>query len=52
MISSLIWLYLIQLGKINADHAPWLIYLPITFVEMFIYLKFLLPKIGDMIYGD
>ena len=52
MISSLIWLYFLHIGKIGESNEPWLIYLPVAFVEMFVYLKFLLPRIGDKIYGD
>ena len=52
MISSLIWLYLLHIGKIVEGNEPWLVYLPIAFVEMFVYLKFLLPKIVDKIYGE
>jgi len=48
MISSIIWLILVQLGYINAEKAPWDIYLPIAFVELVVYLK-LLPKIADFI---
>lgn len=39
MISSIIWLLLIQLNKINPDYAPWLIYLPICLVEVVVYFK-------------
>lgn len=37
MISSLIWLYLLDIGKINPDSAPWLIYLPVCLVEVVVY---------------
>lgn len=46
MISSLVWLYLLQIGRINPDSAPWLIYLPICFVELVGYWL-LLPKVCD-----
>ncbi len=46
MISSLIWLVLIQLGKINADKIAWFIYLPVCMVEVMIYVA-LLPKFCD-----
>ena len=46
MISSIIWLLLIQLNKINPDHAPWLIYLPICLVEVVVYF-IVLSKLGD-----
>ncbi len=36
------------MGKINADCAPWSIYLPIAFIEIVVYLK-LFPKILDFI---
>jgi hypothetical protein len=34
--------------KIDAQHAPWDIYLPVVFVELVVYLK-LFPKILDFI---
>ena len=37
MISSLIWLTLVILGKIDYNYAPWGIYLPIAITEMLIY---------------
>ena len=48
MLSSAVWLYLLGIGKINPDHAPWKIYLPIVFIECFIYML-CLPKIADLI---
>lgn len=48
MFSSIVWLYLIEVGKINPDHAPWIIYLPIAFIECVVYLLSL-PKIADLI---
>lgn len=51
MISSLIWLYLIHIGRIDCDNAPWIIYLPIVLAEMISYLKFM-PKIADLIFKD
>ena len=48
MISSIVWLILLHMGKINPDHAPWEIYLPIAFIEIVVYLK-LLPKVTDFI---
>ena len=48
MISSIVWLIFLSMGKINPDHAPWDIYLPVAFVELVVYLK-LLPKIADFI---
>jgi len=48
MISSIIWIVLVMQDKIDAQHAPWDIYLPIVFVELVVYLK-LLPKIADFI---
>ena len=46
MISSIIWLILLDLGYINPDKAPWKIYLPIAFIEIVVYLLSL-PKIAD-----
>ena len=46
MLSSFIWLVLLQLGKINAEHAPWSIYLPVCLVEIVVYFK-LLTKWGN-----
>ena len=46
MISSLIWMMLIEKDVINTDRAPWEIYLPIALVEVVVYL-FSLPKIAD-----
>ena len=46
MISSLIWMMLIEKDVINPDRAPWKIYLPIALVEVVVYL-FSLPKIAD-----
>lgn len=46
MISSIVWLYLLDIGKINPDHAPWRIYIPVVILEVFIYTK-ILPKICD-----
>ena len=48
MISSIIWLIFLEMGKINPDHAPWKIYLPIAFIECVVYLLSL-PKIADFI---
>ena len=48
MLSSVVWLYLLDIGKINPDHAPWKIYLPIVFIECVIYML-CLPKIADLI---
>lgn len=48
MISSIVWLILLHMGKINADYAPWSIYIPIVFIEIVVYLK-LFPKILDFI---
>ncbi len=48
MISSIVWLILLNMGYINPDHAPWEIYLPIALVEVVVYLK-LLPKVTDFI---
>ncbi len=39
MLSSLIWLVLLQLGKINAEQAPWEIYLPVCLVEVVVYFR-------------
>lgn len=48
MISSIVWLYLYQIGIINPDKAPWKIYLPIAFIEVVVYL-YSLPKVTDFI---
>ena len=52
MISSIVWLYFVYSGKAGEGIEPWIIYLPVVFVEMFVYLKFVLPKIGDKIFGE
>jgi len=39
MISSIIWLILLQIGKINPEHAPWSIYLLVCLVEVIVYFK-------------
>ena len=52
MISSIVWLYLVYIGKVGEGIEPWTLYLPVVFVEMFVYLKFVLPRIGDLIFGD
>ena len=41
MISSIIWIILVQIGKINPDNAPWEIYIPVCLVEVVIYFKLL-----------
>lgn len=46
MISSIIWLIMIQTGYINPDYAPWKIYLPICLIEVVVYFK-LLTKLGE-----
>ena len=46
MISSIVWLILIQSGYINPENAPWEIYLPICVIEIVVYFK-LLTKWGD-----
>lgn len=48
MISSIVWLILLYMGRINSDHAPWKIYLFLAFIEIVVYLK-LFPKILDFI---
>lgn len=46
MISSLIWIILIQIGYINTEQAPWKIYLPVCLIEIIVYFK-LLTKWGE-----
>lgn len=46
MISSIIWLIMVQTGYINPDCAPWKIYLPICLIEVVVYFK-LLIKWGE-----
>ena len=46
MISSIIWLILLQIGKINPEHAPWRIYIPVCLIEVIVYFK-CLAKIKD-----
>jgi hypothetical protein len=41
MISSIIWIGLVQAGYINPDCAPWGIYLPVCLVETIVYFKLL-----------
>ena len=48
MISSIVWIMLVEKGVINSDSAPWEIYLPIAFIEIVVYLKSL-PKVTDFI---
>ena len=48
MISSIVWIVLVIQDKIDAQHAPWDIYLPTVFIELFVYMK-LLPKVADFI---
>ena len=46
MISSLVWLYLLQIGRISPKSAPWLVYLPVCIVEVAVYF-YCLFKWGD-----
>lgn len=46
MISSLLWIILIQVGYLNAEQAPWKIYLPVCLIEIIVYFK-LLTKWGE-----
>ena len=46
MISNLIWLYPVQTGIIDTQHAPWEIYLPVCLIEIVVYFK-LLTKWGE-----
>lgn len=46
MITSVMWLILIAMGKINGEHAPWLIYVPLCLLEIVIYIMSL-PKFCD-----
>lgn len=46
MISSLIWIILVQVGYINPEQAPWKIYIPVCLVEIVVYFK-LLTKWGE-----
>ena len=46
MISSIIWLIMIQAGYFNPDCAPWKIYLPVCLIEVVVYFK-LLTKWGE-----
>ena len=48
MLSSLIWLILLQAGYIDSEHAPWYIYIPVVTVELFAYF-ITLPKFLDWI---
>lgn len=48
MISSIVWLILIELGKIDPQNAPWKIYLPVLLVE-FILIIIFLPKFLDKV---
>ena len=48
MISSIVWLYLLYIGFIEAGKAPWKIYIPVVIVELIVYLLSL-PKIADFI---
>lgn len=46
MISSLVWLLLVHTGRIDTEHAPWYIYIPVMLFEILVYFK-TLPKICD-----
>lgn len=46
MISSIVWLILIYLGKIDPQNAPWKIYIPVLLVEYVLIIIFL-PKALD-----
>ena len=46
MISSIVWIILIQAGYINPYYAPWSVYLPVCLVETVVYFK-LLTKWGE-----
>jgi hypothetical protein len=46
MISSIVWLILLGLEKIDPQNAPWSIYLPAVLVEYALTIIFL-PKIMD-----
>lgn len=46
MISSIIWLIMIQAGYINPDCAPWKIYLPVCLIEVIVYFR-CLTKWGE-----
>ena len=46
MISSIIWLVLLQAGVINSEHAPWIVYLPVCLIEIVVYFR-CLTKWGD-----
>ncbi len=46
MISSIIWIIFVQLGKINTSNAPWEIYLPVCLLEVVVYFK-CLTKWGE-----
>lgn len=48
MFSSIIWLILLQLGILDAEYAPWIIYIPACLVEVVVYIL-LLPKFCDWI---
>ena len=51
MISSIVWLILIQLGFIDTEHTPWYIYLPVCLIEIVVYVVSL-PKICDWLEGE
>ena len=46
MISSIVWLIMVQAGYINPDYAPWKIYIPICLIEVVVYFK-CLTKWGE-----
>jgi hypothetical protein len=46
MISSLLWIILVQVGYLNPEHLPWKIYLPVCLIEIIVYFK-LLTKWGE-----
>ena len=48
MISSIVWLILIELGTIDPQNAPWEIYIPVQLVEYVLIIIFL-PKFLDKV---
>ena len=46
MISSIVWIVLIEIGKINPNNAPRKVYIPIVVIEMVVYFYNLL-RCGD-----
>lgn len=48
MISSIVWLILLEHGLIKPEHAPWFVYIPLVVFEIIIYI-ISIPKFCDWV---